>query len=126
MKADGSGLAMLDHIGGHPEWADGLRVIGVQNGRQVLYDVDTRAVVGTLGGPETFRSPEATSRSRQTPSGSSMATMTAAWRVTRLAAPSQTPGRPQCQARVARTDAAIDRKHLKHSSWSRSARTRPR
>lgn len=57
MRADGSDLRMLDHVGGHPEWETGPRMIGVRDGRQVIYDVEARRVVGTLGTPEIFPDP---------------------------------------------------------------------
>lgn len=57
IKADGSGLKMLDHVGGHPEWEFGSRMMGVKDGRQVVYDVETRQVVRTLGTPEIFPQP---------------------------------------------------------------------
>ncbi len=57
IRADGSGLTMLDHVGGHPEWESGSRMMGVKDGRQVIYDVETRQVVGTLGTPEIFPQP---------------------------------------------------------------------
>jgi hypothetical protein len=59
IHADGSGLALHDtHIGGHPEWAEGSLLIGRRGDRQILYDVDTRKVVGQLGTPEIFPKPE--------------------------------------------------------------------
>jgi hypothetical protein len=57
IRADGSGLTMLDHVGGHPEWESGSRMIGVKDGRQVIYDVESRKVVGTIGTPEILPQP---------------------------------------------------------------------
>jgi hypothetical protein len=57
IRADGSGLTMLDHVGGHPEWESGSRMIGARGDQQVIYDVDARQVVGTIGTPEIFPRP---------------------------------------------------------------------
>lgn len=58
MNADGSNLRPLArHIGGHPEWASGRVLIGHVDGKQVLFDVDKQAVVGTIGTPETIPKP---------------------------------------------------------------------
>jgi hypothetical protein len=54
VKPDGAGLTAHEHIGGHPEWLDGTRVIGSANGKMVAYDVDKKQIVETIGGPETF------------------------------------------------------------------------
>jgi hypothetical protein len=59
IRADGTGLTLhRQHIGGHPEWAEGSVLIGRQGKHQVLYDVDTQQVVGQLGTPEIFPDPE--------------------------------------------------------------------
>jgi hypothetical protein len=59
IHADGSGLTLHEqHIGGHPEWAEGSLLIGRQDDRQILYDVDRRKVVGQLGTPDVFPKPE--------------------------------------------------------------------
>lgn len=59
MRPDGSGLTPLDrHIGGHPEWDYGHRMIGRIGDRQIIYDVDRQFVVGTLGSPDVFPNPE--------------------------------------------------------------------
>ena len=56
---DGTALTLHDmHIGGHPEWAEGQLLIGKRGDSQVLYDVDRKKVVGQLGTPEIFPSPE--------------------------------------------------------------------
>lgn len=57
IRPDGSGLAMHPHTGGHPEWESGRRVIGAQDGRQVIYDVIDGEIVGTIGSPEMFPQP---------------------------------------------------------------------
>ena len=46
------------HIGGHPDWDYGHRMIGRLKDRQVLYDTDQQLVVGVLGSPEIFPDPE--------------------------------------------------------------------
>jgi hypothetical protein len=59
MRPDGSGLTMMkSHIGGHPEWDAGRRLIGSIDGRQVIYDVDRQEIAGTLGSREIFPAPE--------------------------------------------------------------------
>jgi len=64
INSDGTGLAPHNtFIGGHPEWAEGNLLIGSgkdeegENDLQVLYDVDTREIVGQLGNPEMFPKP---------------------------------------------------------------------
>ena len=57
IRPDGTGLTMHEHLGGHPEWRDGTRMIGVKDGRQVVYDVTSRRVVDTIGGPGAFPQP---------------------------------------------------------------------
>jgi hypothetical protein len=59
IHADGTGLTLHEtHIGGHPEWAEGSLLIGRQGSDQILYDVDTKEIVGQLGTPELFPNPE--------------------------------------------------------------------
>jgi hypothetical protein len=65
VRADGTRLTLHEkHIGGHPEWAEGSLVIGVEKGKgskrgkQILYNVDTKKIVGQLGNPEMFPKPE--------------------------------------------------------------------
>lgn len=59
IKPDGSGLTLQkQHIGGHPEWDYGRRMIGRVDDRQVIYDVDRQLVVGALGNPDIFPNPE--------------------------------------------------------------------
>lgn len=58
IRPDGTALTMLDHhLGGHPEWLEGVRMIGSRDARQVLYDVEQRKFVDTLGSPEVFPEP---------------------------------------------------------------------
>lgn len=57
IRPDGSGLALHEHIGGHPEWESGPRIIGDKDGRQVIYDVDRKEIVETIGTPESFPRP---------------------------------------------------------------------
>ncbi|MCK5464770.1 MAG: hypothetical protein KAI95_17200, partial [Bacteroidales bacterium] len=66
INIDGTGLVLHDQfIGGHPEWgAEGNILIGSKKGKdgakdqQVLYNVDTKKIVGQLGNPEIFPKPE--------------------------------------------------------------------
>ncbi|MHC4117223.1 MAG: hypothetical protein ACYSWO_06915 [Planctomycetota bacterium] len=59
INADGTGLTLHEQfIGGHPEWAEGNLLIGRHGKNQILYDVDTKKVVGQLGTPEIFPNPE--------------------------------------------------------------------
>jgi len=53
VHADGTGLTTHEtFIGGHPEWGNGNQVIGSRNGRQVIYDVDKKKIVGYIGTKE--------------------------------------------------------------------------
>ena len=56
---DGTALTMQQFIGGHPEWESARRVIGADGPRQVVYDIDARRIVSTLGTPELFPQPGA-------------------------------------------------------------------
>jgi hypothetical protein len=59
IRADGTGLTRHDmHIGGHPEWAEGSRLIGRRAKKQILYDVNQKKVVEQWGTPEIFPNPE--------------------------------------------------------------------
>jgi hypothetical protein len=65
IKSDGSGLTIHElHIGGHPEWAEGNLMIGVEKGKgntkdkQIFYNIDTKKIVGEMGNPEMFPKPE--------------------------------------------------------------------
>jgi hypothetical protein len=55
---DGTGLTIQQFVGGHPEWEFGSRLIGAKDGKQVLYDVDRKEIVGQLGDPEILPQPE--------------------------------------------------------------------
>ena len=64
INADGTGLTLHEQfIGGHPEWAEGNLVIGSakieDDGKsmQVLYNIDSKKLVGQLGNPEMFPKP---------------------------------------------------------------------
>ncbi len=59
VKSDGTDLVLHEkHIGGHPEWGEGTKLIGRDRRDQILYDVDRRRVVGRLGTPTIFPDPE--------------------------------------------------------------------
>ncbi|MDP7105581.1 MAG: hypothetical protein QGH41_00795, partial [Roseibacillus sp.] len=59
IHSDGTNLTChSQHIGGHPEWAEGSLVIGRSGPDQILYDIDTRKVAGKLGTPKIFPNPE--------------------------------------------------------------------
>ncbi len=56
---DGTRLTRHEqHIGGHPEWAEGSLLIGREGKNQIYYDVDSKEVVKHLGTPEIFPNPE--------------------------------------------------------------------
>lgn len=56
---DGSGLRRQEtHIGGHPEWDRGTRMIGSIAKRQAVFDVDSQQLVGLIGDPDLFEDPE--------------------------------------------------------------------
>ena len=57
VRADGAELTAHDYIGGHPEWDEGLVVIGAKNGRQVRYDIRRRAIVGQIATREIIPGP---------------------------------------------------------------------
>ncbi len=69
IKPDGTGLTQHRHLGGHPEWLDGTHIIGSTGGRMLIYDVDAKEVVETLGGPKRFPKSAVTWRFRQIASG---------------------------------------------------------
>jgi hypothetical protein len=55
---DGGHLTILPQdFGGHPDWADGHRMIGAQKDRQAYYDTDRKDFDGPIGNPDTFPSP---------------------------------------------------------------------
>ena len=58
INTDGTGLTLHEmHIGGHPEWAEGHLIIGSRDGKQVLYDTDTKSIVSVLGDATIFPKP---------------------------------------------------------------------
>ncbi|MPY89117.1 MAG: hypothetical protein GEU99_14475 [Luteitalea sp.] len=58
IRPDGTRLLVHSlHIGGHPEWDLGTRLIGSHDGKLVLYDVDARTIVGTIGDSHVFPDP---------------------------------------------------------------------
>jgi hypothetical protein len=58
IDADGGRLRPLKHfIGGHPEWLDGQRLVGVLDNEQVIYDCESMQVVGKLGDKKLFPKP---------------------------------------------------------------------
>ncbi len=59
IRTDGSGLTRQElHIGGHPEWDEGTRMIGAVAKRQAVYDTETQALVALIGDRELFPDPE--------------------------------------------------------------------
>jgi hypothetical protein len=59
VRIDGSDLRVhAQHIGGHPEWAPGGRLIGHEGEWQVYYDVMAQRVVGRIGTPDILSNPE--------------------------------------------------------------------
>ena len=56
---DGSDLRQQEtHIGGHPEWDEGTRMIGSVARRQAVYDVDSQQITELIGDRELFPDPE--------------------------------------------------------------------
>lgn len=58
INTDGTGLTQHPLLGGHPEWDDGMVIIGADGDRQVRYDTSTGQILGTIGPPGTFANPE--------------------------------------------------------------------
>ena len=65
IHADGSGLSLHEtHIGGHPEWDLGNVMIGIRKNEgeredeQILYNVDSKQIIGGLGNAKMFPKPE--------------------------------------------------------------------
>ena len=59
IHTDGSNLTLHSrHIGGHPEWDLGNVLIGRRNKDQILYDVDSKKIIGKIGSPKLFPKPE--------------------------------------------------------------------
>jgi hypothetical protein len=59
IRPDGTGLTRQKFVGGHPEWAEGKLLVGLLDGRQVLYDVDRQEITGFLGTRESIPQPGA-------------------------------------------------------------------
>jgi hypothetical protein len=64
INADGTGLTLHEQfIGGHPEWAEGnlligsAKINGEEESQQVLYNIDSKKIVGQLGNSEMFPKP---------------------------------------------------------------------
>lgn len=58
INADGTDLYVgHTHIGGHPEWNIGSRIIGRMNEEQVIYDVLKRRIVGSIASSEIIPKP---------------------------------------------------------------------
>jgi hypothetical protein len=57
IRPDGTGLTMHPHLGGHPEWESGRRMMGADGRRQVVYDVVDRRIVDEVGTAEIFPQP---------------------------------------------------------------------
>jgi hypothetical protein len=59
VRPDGSDLTLMpQHIGGHPDWDVGSRMLGRIGPDQVVYDVNVMKVVDKLGDPNVFPDPE--------------------------------------------------------------------
>jgi hypothetical protein len=59
VRPDGSELTRHEtFIGGHPEWEWGPRIIGSNDGKQVVYDTAQKKIVESLGGKDVFPNPE--------------------------------------------------------------------
>jgi len=59
IKSDGTDLVLHEkHIGGHPEWGEGTKLIGRDGRNQIFYDVVEKRVTGRLGTPDVFPDPE--------------------------------------------------------------------
>lgn len=57
INSDGTGLTRHPLLGGHPEWDDGMTIIGSDGDRQVRYDTSAGKIVGTIGPSGTFTDP---------------------------------------------------------------------
>ena len=66
IQPDGTGLTRHIHIGGHPEWGDGPVIIGIRDGRQIMYDVNRKEIVGELGTPSFSQTQKVTSPTHRT------------------------------------------------------------
>jgi hypothetical protein len=47
----------MRHIGGHPEWDSGMRMLGQIDHRQVIYDTASGQITATLADPNVFPVP---------------------------------------------------------------------
>ncbi len=58
VRPDGTELTVQRvFIGGHPDWAEGVQIIGAKDKQQVVYDVLTQQIVRVLGGASIFPNP---------------------------------------------------------------------
>jgi hypothetical protein len=58
MSADGARLRpLVAHIGGHPDWEFGHRLIGIRGKDQILFDTEQQTFVGTIGTQDIFPNP---------------------------------------------------------------------
>jgi hypothetical protein len=58
MSADGARLRpLVAHIGGHPDWEFGHRLIGIRGKDQILFDTEQQTFVGTIGTQDIFPDP---------------------------------------------------------------------
>jgi hypothetical protein len=57
VNVDGTELTRHRLLGGHPEWDEGMTIIGADDDRQVRYDTSRREIVGTFGPRGTFAKP---------------------------------------------------------------------
>ncbi|MEX0642698.1 MAG: hypothetical protein WD468_08360 [Pirellulales bacterium] len=59
IRPDGSGLTLMKkHLGGHPEWNVGHRIIGNMDGYQAIYDVERQSGVSQLANKKVFPVPD--------------------------------------------------------------------
>ena len=59
VATDGTDLRRQQtHIGGHPEWDAGMRMLGSIANRQAVFDVDSQELVELIGDSEMFPDPE--------------------------------------------------------------------
>lgn len=54
VRPDGNGLTEHRHIGGHPEWDSGHRLVGSDGEHMIVYDTDRKGIVETLGDRTVF------------------------------------------------------------------------
>lgn len=59
INSDGTGLSVgHPFIGGHPEWGEGSQMIGRDGEKQIIYDILTRKIVGSIATSEAIPNPE--------------------------------------------------------------------